>query len=196
MLANVHRRHAIVVRHRRGHQLVAKPGCETRRNGELLNGACELAHGDVLQFGPSSCQWKYLRPIRDSLTVVLEPTATTTTGIRLPDGANCRRVVWWDDVLVLAARATTAAHVVISELPVSELRLNRQPQGFRVAASVAELSLERDSVEVLVTNEVLSWPCRLFVRVEMSEADILQQQFDSHGRNAVSDHCVLDFRGV
>ena len=196
LLANVHRRHAVVVRHRRGHQLVAKPGCETRRNGELLNGACELAHGDVLQFGSSSCQWKYLRPIHNSLTVVFEPTATTTTDIRLPDGSSCRRVVWWDDVLVLAARATTAAHVVISELPVPELRLHRQPQGFTVAASTAELSLELDFAEVPVTNELISWPCRLFVRVEMSEADILQKQFASHGRNAVSDHCILDFRGV
>ncbi len=197
MVAKVHRRHAIVVRHRRGHQLVAKPDCETRRNGELVNGVCELAHGDVLQFGPSSsCQWKYLRPIHDSLTVVFEPMGATTTDIRLPDGSSCRRVVWWDDVLVLAARATIPAHVVISELPVPELRLHRQPQGFTVAASVAELSLERDSVEVPITNEIISWPCRLFVRVEMSEADILLQQLASRGRSVVSDHCVLDFRDV
>ena len=196
MLANVHRRHAIVVRHRRGHQLVAKPGCETRRNGELLNGACELAHGDVLQFGSSSCQWKYLRPIHDSLTVVFEPMATTTTDIRLPDGSICRRVVWWDDVLVIAPRATTPAHVVIDELPVPELRLHRRPQGFTMAVSAAELSLERGTVEVPITNDILSPPCRLIVRVEMSESDILRQQLANRGRSVVSDFCVLDFRSV
>lgn len=196
LLANVHRRHAVVVRHRRGHQLLAMPDCETRHNGELVNGACQLAHGDVLQFGSASCQWKYLRPIHDSLTVVFEPMGTTTTDVRLPNGSSCQRMVWWDDVLVLAARATTPAHVVISELPVCELRLHRQRQGFTVAASAADLSLERDSAEVPVTNEVISWPSRVIVRVEMSEADILQQQFATRGRGAVSDHCVLDFHGV
>lgn len=196
LLAGVHSRHAVVVRHRRGHQLLAISGRETRRNGELVNGACELAHGDVLQFGPSICQWRYLRPIHNSLTVVLEPTSTTLTDIRLPDGSSCRRVVWWDDELVLAAQAATPAHVVVSELPTPELRLQRQPRGFTVAASEAELSLERGSVEIPVTNDVVSWPCRLIVRVEMSESDILRQQFASRGRRAVSDHCVLDFRSV
>lgn len=198
LLANVHRRHAVVERHQRGHRLRVELGCETTRNGELVTAACELVHGDVLQFGPSlSCRWNYLRPIHDSLTVVFEP-ANTTTIIDIPrlDGSHCRRVVWWDDVLTLAAQAKTPAQVVIAELPVPELRLHREPQGFRVAASEAELSLERGSVEVPLTNDVVSCPCRLIVRVEMSEADILKQHFTSHGRHIVSDHCVLDFQSV
>ena len=196
LLANVHRRHAVLVRHRRGHQLLAMPGCETRRNGEVVNGSCELAHGDVLQFGSSSCQWKYLRPLADSLTAVFEPTASTTANIRLPDGSSCRRIVWWDDVLVVAARASTASHVLLSDLPVPELRLHRESNGFKVATTSAELSQERGEVEVPITDEVLSCPCRLVVRVEIPESVILQQQFASRGLDPVSDHSVLDFRGV
>ena len=198
LLANIHSRHAVVVRHRLGHQLLAMPGCETRRNGELLTGACELMPDDLLQFGAAAaCQWRYRRPIQNSLTAVFEPTGSTnTSSIRLPDGASSRCVVWWDDVLVIAARATTAAHVVVSDLPVPELRLHREHAGFRVGATSADLSIERGSIEVPLTQEVLTYPCRLVVRVKISEADILRQQFASRGRESVSDHCVLDLRVV
>ena len=136
-------------------------------------------------------------PSPELSTTVFEPTGSTnTSSIRLPDGSSSRGVVWWDDVLVIAARATTAAHVVVSDLPVPELRLHRERTGFRVGATSADLSIERGSIEVPLTQEVLTYPCRLVVRVEISEADILRQQFASRGRESVSDHCVLDLRVV
>ena len=58
LLANVHSRHALIVRYRRDYQLVGLPNCTTLINGERLDGTRLLAHGDLIQFGPPACVWR------------------------------------------------------------------------------------------------------------------------------------------
>lgn len=177
LLANVHSRHALVVRHRRDYQLVALPNCATLVNGEPLTGTRLLADGDIIQFGLPGCLWRFQRPVSNSATALFESVGSLASSIPLPGAdsgqIHCQRFVMLADELVLTP--ADDGHHSLPELPAQELRLRASPTGITLRATEAVVFVERPNGYERLDDAPLNWPSRLLIRTTLDEAELLRR---------------------
>ncbi len=177
LLANVHSRHALVVRHRRDYQLVALPNCPTFVNGEPLTGTTLLADGDVIQFGPPGCLWRFLRPVPHSATALFESVGSLASSIPLPGTdsrqVNCQRFAMLADELCLTPGED--GHHSLPKLPARELRLQSSPTGITLRATEAVVFIERPDDTERLDDSPLNWPSRLLIYTTLDEAELLRR---------------------
>lgn len=177
LLANVHSRHALIVRHRRDYQLVGLPNCATLVNGEPLTGTRLLTDGDIIQFGPPGCLWRFQRPVRNSATALFESVGSLASSIPLPSEdarqIHCQRFVMLADELVLTPGDD--GHHSFPELPARELRLQASPTGITLLATEAVVFVERSDNNERLDDAPLNWPSRLLIRTTLDEPELLRR---------------------
>lgn len=177
LLANVHSRHALVVRHRGDYQLVALPNCPTWINSEPLTGTKSLADGDLIQFGPPGCLWRFLRPVPDSATALFESVGSLSSSIPLPGAdsrpVHCQRFVMLAEELLLTPGED--GHHALPELPAQELRLRASPTGITLHATDAVVFVERPDGFKRLDDSPLHWPSQLLIRTTRDEAELLRR---------------------
>ena len=177
LLANVHSRHALVVRHRGDYQLVALPNCPTFINSEPLTGTRLLADGDILQFGPPGCLWRFLRPVPDSATALFESVGSLSSSIPLPGAdsrpVHCQRFVMLANELLLTPGED--GHYALPELPAQELRLRSSPTGITLHATDAVVFIECLDGFKRLDGSPLRWPSQLLIRTTLDEAELLRR---------------------
>ena len=195
LLANVHSRHALVVRHRHDYQLVALPNCPTLVNGEPLTGTKLLADGDLIQFGPPGCLWRFQRPVPHSATALFESVGSLAASIPLPGAdsrqVHCQRFVMLADELVLTPNDD--GHHSLPELPARELRLRSSPTGITVHATAAVVFIERAERCDRLDDAPLNWPSRLLIRTTLDEAELLRRSLLGQ---QTPDEMTLELREV
>ena len=177
LLANVHSRHALIVRHRRDYQLVGLPNCTTLVNGEPLTGTRLLTDGDIIQFGPPGCLWRFLCPVPHSATAIFESVGSLASSIPLPSEdarqIHCQRFVMLADELVLTPGDD--GHYSLPELPARELRLQASPTGITLLATEAVVFVERSDNNERLDDAPLNWPSRLLIRTTLDETELLRR---------------------
>ena len=177
LLANVHSRHALVVRHRGDYQLVGLPNCTTLVNGEPLTGTRLLTDGDIMQFGPPGCLWRFSRPVRNSAAALFESVGSLASSIPLPGAdsgqIHCQRFAMLADELVLTPGDD--GHHSLPELPARELRLRASPTGITLRATEAVVFVERSDNYERLDDAPLNWPSRLLIRTTLDESELLRR---------------------
>ncbi len=177
LLANVHSRHALVVRHRGDYQLVGLPNCTTLVNGEPLTGTRLLTDGDIIQFGPPGCLWRFSRPVRNSATALFESVGSLGSSISLlgedARQIHCQRFAMLADELVLTSGDD--GHHLFPELPARELRLRASPTGITLRATEAVVFIDRPDGYERLDDAPLNWPSRLLIRTTLDEAELLRR---------------------
>lgn len=138
--ALLQRRHALLIRERSPgpsgecHRLVPLAGASVWVNERRLadSETVWLAHGDLLQFGPEVCQWRYRRPVADSATAMLQQSRPGGAAAVVPDSRPIARLVLLADDLRIG-RQPRGNHLVESDFPVERLWLSVADDEFQAA---------------------------------------------------------------
>ncbi|MBI2479209.1 MAG: FHA domain-containing protein [Planctomycetia bacterium] len=167
--ALLRRRHALLIREQpagpngQTHRLVPLAGAAVSVNGRAIPPADSvwLVHGDVLQFGPDVCRWKYRRPVARSATAVLEQSRPGGAAAVTPDGRSISRVVLMANELMIG-HEPRQNHLVEPNLAVRRLRLETDDNGWHASVEQGVLFVDNDR-ETNDNRQTLRWPAELML---------------------------------
>lgn len=166
LLGPLHSRHAVLFCDHAGWSISAcrdRHGnpCKVWLNNQPIPGNAGLRNGDRLTLGQADCGWRFRQNVPGSATAVLEPLLERSPTLAVSGTSSTTSVVLLRDRLVLAQRAP--AHLVVPELPCSQVELTLNAEGLLVEVQDGTFCWETESGIVPYSEQAVWPPARLVI---------------------------------
>ena len=138
-----------------------------------------LANRDVIELGNSHCRFRFLLPVADSTTAVLERFEPGGACVHTRDGTQFRRVVLLDDRLKISPKPP--AHLVLDELPCEHFTLGWEASGLVIQACDGMVVVDEQVLSNADYPRVLTIPSRLLMDANISPGERLGRIFYGGG---------------